>query len=57
MNEDKPTPSEQEEPPYALTDQHIAALERAIRAEGYEIMIDPVSGSIRLVKPGLDFPQ
>lgn len=27
--------------PYALTDAHVRELERAIRAEGYDIMIDP----------------
>ena len=35
-------------PPFALTDQHVAALERAIRAKGYDILIDSASGDIQL---------
>jgi hypothetical protein len=34
--------------PLALTDQHVAALERAIRAEGYDILVDPETGEVRL---------
>lgn len=45
-----------EQPPYALTDQNVAALERAIRAEGYDIHIDPSVGYIRLRKEGWDVP-
>lgn len=36
--------------PNALTDRDVAALERAIRAEGYRILRDPVSGEIKLEK-------
>ena len=36
--------------PYALTQQHLAALEKAIRAEGYDILVDPESGEIKLRK-------
>lgn len=36
-------------PPIALTDQHVAALERAIRAESYDIFIDS-DGNITLEK-------
>jgi hypothetical protein len=34
--------------PFALTDSHVDSLERAIRAEGYEILTDPETGHIRL---------
>jgi hypothetical protein len=37
-------------PPYALTDQHAAALERAIRAEGYSILVNVDTGDVKLVK-------
>lgn len=37
-------------PPYALTDRNVAALERAIRAEGYNILVDPATGAVRLEK-------
>lgn len=37
-------------PPCALTDQHAAALEPAIRAEGYEVLVDPESGDVKLEK-------
>ena len=39
--DEEPTPS-------ALTDQHAAALERAIRAEGYTILVDPETGDVKL---------
>ncbi len=35
-------------PPIALTDAHVAALEHAIRAEGYSIMMNDETGEIRL---------
>lgn len=34
--------------PIALTDQHVVKLERAIRAEGYEILTDPANGDVVL---------
>ena len=34
--------------PYALTEEHIAALERAIRAEGFTILVDTETGEVRL---------
>ena len=37
-----------EEPPLALTDQHVSALEKAIRAEGFDIFADPETGEIKL---------
>lgn len=36
------------EEPHALTDQHAAALERAIRAEGYSVLVDPETGDVKL---------
>jgi hypothetical protein len=39
-----------DEVPYALTDQHAAALERAIRAEGYDIAVDIETSTIKLVR-------
>jgi hypothetical protein len=36
--------------PLALTDRHVAALERAIRAEGYDILADPETGEVRLTR-------
>ena len=36
------------DPPFALTEKYIAALERAIHAEGYEILIDPLTNEITL---------
>jgi hypothetical protein len=38
------------ESPFALTDQHAAALERAIRAEGYDITVNPESGDVKLAR-------
>lgn len=35
-------------PPLALTDQHVSALEKAIRAEGFDIFADPETGDIKL---------
>jgi hypothetical protein len=35
-------------PPFALTDQHAAALERAIRREGFDSKIDPETGDVKL---------
>lgn len=41
--------SEPEEPePYALTEEHVGALERAIRAEGYIILVDSETGKVKL---------
>jgi hypothetical protein len=37
-------------PPYALTDRHVAELERAIRAEGYDILTNPQTLDVKLVK-------
>lgn len=37
-----------EESPLALTDRNIAALEAAIRAEGFEVYADPQTGQIKL---------
>jgi hypothetical protein len=37
-------------PTFALTDQHVAALERAIISEGYRILVDPESGEAKLEK-------
>lgn len=34
--------------PFALTDQHAAALTRAIEAEGYRVMVDPETGDVKL---------
>lgn len=48
MSQDERIAVEREKPPYAHTDQHAAALERAIRAEGYEILIDPNTGEFKL---------
>jgi hypothetical protein len=40
-----------DDPPYALADQHIKALELAIRAESYEIiMADSDTGEIKFTK-------
>jgi hypothetical protein len=42
-------------PTFALTDQHVAALEHAIRAEGFSISTDTESGEIkleRILQPG-----
>jgi hypothetical protein len=39
---------EEETEPLALTDRHVAALEAAIRAEGYTILADPETGAIKL---------
>lgn len=39
-------------PPVALTDQNVAALERAIRAEGYRILVDTDTGEIILEHQG-----
>lgn len=36
--------------PYALTDQHVASLERAIRAEGYDIRVDTDTGEVKLYR-------
>ena len=41
---------EGESPPVALTDAHAAKLEAAIRAEGFDIEADPVTGDIRLAR-------
>jgi hypothetical protein len=38
------------EPPHALTDAHVAELERAIRAESYNILADPETGAVKLEK-------
>lgn len=38
-------------PPMALTDQHVAALEVAIRAEGYAIWVNDETGEVRLQRP------
>lgn len=37
-------------PPVALTDAHAAKLEAAIRAEGFDIEADTITGDIRLVR-------
>ncbi len=37
--------------PFALTDQHVVALTRAIEAEGYRIEADPETGDVKLVAP------
>jgi hypothetical protein len=42
------TPLDVDSPPFALTEQHIAALARAIEAEGYRIMADPETGNVKL---------
>ncbi len=34
---------------FALTDQHVAALTRAIEAEGYRVLVDPETGDVKLV--------
>jgi hypothetical protein len=39
------------EPPHALTERHLLALERAIIAEGYRIMVDLETGAVKLEKP------
>lgn len=36
--------------PYALTDSHVAALEEAIRAEGYDILYDTETGEFKLLR-------
>lgn len=46
------TEGDDELPPFSLTDQHIKALELAIRAEGYEILVDPETSEVKLVKDG-----
>ena len=43
-----PAPAEEEPAPLALTDQHIAALARAIESEGYRIMVDTETGEVKL---------
>jgi hypothetical protein len=40
--------------PFALTDQHVGALERAIRDEGYNILADPETGEVKLEKIPVD---
>ena len=47
VNELKDAPAE-EPAPLALTDQHSAALERAIVAEGYSVLVDPDTGDVKL---------
>lgn len=42
--------ADQTQSPFALTDSHVAALEDAIRAEGYDILYDTEAGKFRLVK-------
>ena len=37
---------------FALTDAHVAKLEQAIRAAGYDILADPATGDVRLEKRG-----
>lgn len=49
MSDDTP-PWEDDVPPLALTDQHVAALERAIRAEGYLILADADTGEVKLTR-------
>jgi hypothetical protein len=44
--------TDSDQPPPALTDLDIAKLEAAIRAEGYEILLDPATGDVKLVKVG-----
>jgi hypothetical protein len=34
--------------PLALTDEHVAAIKQAIRAEGYSVLIDPETGAAKL---------
>ncbi len=36
--------------PFALTDANITALEKAIRAEGFEILTDPETGEVKLTQ-------
>jgi hypothetical protein len=36
--------------PYALTEDHVASLERAIRAEGYNIRVDTETGEVKLYR-------
>ena len=38
--------SDDEAPPFALTDAHARALEKAIEAEGFRIMVDPETGDV-----------
>lgn len=46
--------NDDEVPPYALTDHHIKALETAIRAEGFEILVDTATGEVMLVREPVD---
>lgn len=41
-------------PPYALTAAQLPGLERAIRAEGYSVLVDTESGEVLLMKPTED---
>lgn len=41
-------------PPYALTAAQLPGLERAIRAEGYAVLLDTESGEVVLMKPTED---
>jgi len=43
--------------PIALTEGHVSALERAIRAEGYDIQIDTETGEVRLIQTGTVFDR
>jgi len=44
MNEDRERQS-----PLALTEAHLPALERAIRAEGFKILVEVSTGEVKLV--------
>lgn len=46
----QPTPSIPEPAPIALTDDHVASLERAIRAEGFDIRVDTETGEAKLYR-------
>lgn len=41
----------QELPPFALTEAHMAALEAAVRREGYNVLANPETGDVTLDKP------
>ncbi len=49
VNETKDAPSEPSAL-FALTDAHVTALEKAIRAEGYDILVDPETGEVKLTR-------
>lgn len=44
----------QSQPPIALTEDHIPSLERAIRAEGYDIKVDTETGEVKLYRVTAD---